>query len=320
MSKPRNHHFLSQCYLKNFAKPRSKAGKLRVFDLREGKEFPSVPRNVGSRRDYNRIDIPDVPTDFLENDLAKFESDLEKAFHRIISAGQIGDRHDFGFVLMFLSLICANNPAFRSQRERLMTDVAGRIMDSLTSDREIWESTTARMKADGIEVSETVSFDEMQSAVREKRIVPKVAREALIGQEIKLWRDILPILEGRQWSLLKAGPDAGEFVTADRPFSLRVIREELDSAFYRPGLGMRETTLTFPISPTLMMLGIFEEGGAELVLTRQQVAAFNAGTFSSAMRQLYARDDFPVLDTTGEIAQFSESELWSNIQTQANVE
>jgi hypothetical protein len=317
MSQSRNHHYLSQCYFKNFAKPRSKSGKFCVFDLRDGKTFLSVPRNVGSKRDYNRIEMPNVAPDFFETELSKFESDLEHAFHRIIKSNDISNRNDFDFLLMFLALICANNPAFRSERERFMTDVADRLMNLLTSDRKIWESTTARMKADGLEVSESVSFEEMQSAVREKRIVPGISREALIGQEMKLWRDILPILESRSWSLLKAGPDAGEFITADRPFNLRAKREEGDSAIYRLGLGTPETTLTLPISPTLMMMGSFKEGGAELILTRGQVAALNLGTFSSALRQIYARADFPVIDTTGEIIQFSQSDLWSTVRMNA---
>ena len=290
-----------------------------MFDLLEGRTFSTIPRNVGSKRDYNRIEMPDVSPDFVEAELSKFESDLEHAFRRIVDTGSISNRDDFGFVLMFLALICANNPAFRSQREKFMIDIADRVMSMLTSDRQVWESTTAKMRADGLEVSDDVSFEQMQSAVREKRIVPGVNREELIGQEIKLWRDILPILENRQWSLLKAEPDAGEFITADRPFNLRTKRDEADLNIYRPGLGTLETTLTLPISPTLMMIGSFEEGGAELNLTRPQVAAFNLGTFTSASRQIYARADFPVIDTTGEVAQFSQSKIWASVKTSAAV-
>jgi hypothetical protein len=53
----RNHHFVPQFYLKGFAKPRSKDGKLIVFDLKNRKTFVTRTRNVAAKRDYNRVDI-----------------------------------------------------------------------------------------------------------------------------------------------------------------------------------------------------------------------------------------------------------------------
>ena len=65
----RNHHFVPQFYLKGFARPRSKDGRLTVFDLKTRKSFATRPRNVAARRDYNRIEIEGQDPNAIESQL-----------------------------------------------------------------------------------------------------------------------------------------------------------------------------------------------------------------------------------------------------------
>jgi hypothetical protein len=75
----RHHHYLSQCYLKGFTDGGSKKSKLITFDLPEKRHFPTIPRNVGGIRDFNRINIAGYDQNALENSLGEFEGVVAKA-------------------------------------------------------------------------------------------------------------------------------------------------------------------------------------------------------------------------------------------------
>lgn len=72
----RNHHFVPQFYLKNFAKPRSKDGKLFVCDMKERRRFQTKPRNVAARRDFNRVEAEHVDPNVVESQLGVIEASV----------------------------------------------------------------------------------------------------------------------------------------------------------------------------------------------------------------------------------------------------
>ncbi|RZI39825.1 DUF4238 domain-containing protein [Herbaspirillum sp. HC18] len=69
----RNHHWVPQCYLKGFAKSRGKSAKLFVIDAIERKTFQTIPRNVASERDFNKIEVDGVDPNHIESGYAHFE-------------------------------------------------------------------------------------------------------------------------------------------------------------------------------------------------------------------------------------------------------
>jgi hypothetical protein len=79
---------------------------------------------------------------------------------------------------------------------------------------------------------------------------------------------------------------------------------------FGPGLGLGGTSVIFPISRHLAIDGRFEQGGGVVQATPEIVAAVNVATLSSAMRQLYSADDFPITDLDRTIRPFSQSAVW----------
>jgi len=77
----RLHHHVSQCYLKGFVVDRNKP-KLFVVDIKELRSFTTNPVNVAVERDFHRIDVDGHPPDALENNLSRFESELDQALLR----------------------------------------------------------------------------------------------------------------------------------------------------------------------------------------------------------------------------------------------
>lgn len=308
----RNHHFVPQHYLKNFARPRSKEGKLTVFDLKERKSFTTRPRNVAARRDYNRVEIEGQDPNSVETQLAVIEADADQAFRRIIASRSIANADDFSFVLVLIARIALSNPLFRDQRDKMIGQIGTMMMRNMVATPERWAAATESVGDDLL--GEPIPYSEMKAAVDRGGIVVGAAQEALIEQEIALWPSILPLLEERRWTLLIAPPRSTGFVTCDRPFSLQGNDPAMSRAAYGIGLGTQDTTITFPISHELAAIGSFERGRSTNVVTEQIVAAVNFNMFRSAMRQIYAPADFSINDIGPRISAFSQSELWRRVR------
>ena len=69
----RNNHYIPQFYLKGFLDPNLSKEQLCVIDKIEKRHFVTSPRNVGSQRDFNRVDIPGKPIDTVEKSLSEIE-------------------------------------------------------------------------------------------------------------------------------------------------------------------------------------------------------------------------------------------------------
>lgn len=308
----RNHHFVPQHYLKGFAKPRSKDGKLIVFDLKDRKSFVTRPRNVAARRDYYRFEIEGQDPNIVESKLSELEALGDQAFRRIISAQSIEDSDDFSFVHVLIARIAISNPAFRDQRDQIISQVGSMMMQNMVATPERWDAVTRHM---GPELGgDPIPYEQARAAVEGGGIVANATKETLIEQEIRLWPSILPMLEQRKWTLLIAPPGSAGFITSDRPFSLRWNDETMNRRPYGVGLGCTDTTLIFPISHNLAVIGSFEHGSCANVVDESVVAAVNFALFQAAMRQVYAFADFPITDVGKVVRPFSQSELWRRVR------
>lgn len=59
----RNHHYVPQFYLKGFPDPNLQNEQLLVIDKVDRRHFVTIPRNIASQRDFNRINLPDHSLD-----------------------------------------------------------------------------------------------------------------------------------------------------------------------------------------------------------------------------------------------------------------
>jgi hypothetical protein len=131
---------------------------------------------------------------------------------------------------------------------------------------------------------------------------------------MQLWPKILPILEARKWTLLIAPAGSAGFASSDRPVSLRWNDEAMNNGPYGVGLGCADTSLMFPLSRDLAIIGSFERGGGTSEVGEYIVAAINFSIFRSAMRQLYAAGGFSITDVGPAVRPFSESEIWRRVR------
>lgn len=127
---------MPQCYLKGFAKSRSKNATLFVVDAVGQKTFETVPRNVASARDFNRIDVPDVSPNQIESDFANFEGLVAKALERMAITKQFGSDEDHNLILNLIALLSARNPRMREIPRSVQERVAKIAMEMTLSSRQ----------------------------------------------------------------------------------------------------------------------------------------------------------------------------------------
>lgn len=299
----RHHHYLSQCYLRGFTKGGGKKSKLAVIDLREGRNFATIPRNVGGIRDFNRFDVEGVDPNVLENALSSFETSVASAL-RALNSGELFEGETRELILNLIALVAVRNPAMRENWRQFHAQVVERVMDLALASRERWESQMRQMKESGEHVNERVTYEDAKAFFESKQYTIEVARERHIHNEFALIEKMLPLLDARKWLLVRRAASSGPFVTTDHPVTLTWKElEKIPSVYrYSPGYGMKDTQVYVPISKDVALLGEFEGPEGEFEANEPLVALLNAKALWFAEKQAYAPSmNFPIYAKDGEI-------------------
>jgi hypothetical protein len=95
-----------------------------------------------------------------------------------------------------------------------------------------------------------------------------------------------PFLARRQWSLMIAPADVGEFICSDVPVA--IISKVPLPPLYSPAPGMPQTELTVPLSKEVTLFSTFEDEPNVMVLNRREVARINSRTGMYSDRFMYS--------------------------------
>ncbi len=291
-SEARNHHWIPQCYLKGFAKSRSKNAQLFVADVFSRKSFVTVPRNVASARDFNRIDAAGVDANHIESAYADFEGLAAQALARMDEKRGFGNEEDHNLVLNLIALFSVRNPRMRENMRQFQEQVAKQIMSLTVASKERYESSMAgAIRSGEVKPNADVTYESMREFIDGEHYTIDVPTTRHVQTELKLAETVLPLLGERSWLLFRAGADSGGFVTSDHPVSLYWSDARDRGHFYPPGFGLKDTEVLFPVSHELAMVGTFDGPRGVHDATPNQVALANGITVMHGHRQIYARDD-----------------------------
>jgi hypothetical protein len=285
----RRHHFVSQCYLKNFAGPHKKVPQIHVYDRVSKTAFRTGIDNVGAERDFNRFEAEGQQPDAFENSMAGFEGELDGALGRIIATRSLSNDDDRAYLLNFIGLQALRNPRLREMMRSALEQTAKITMDLILSSRESYERHVKATRAAGSVVPE-VPYEEMKKFFKSEQYRVEANREAQIEREMQVFENTLPLLFRRGWRLLRAPGRSGGFITSDHPFTLMWSDPKMRGGFYGPGLALPNTEIVFPISPALAVIGAFEIENGEQDVNDVAVASLNGATIAYAKRQVYALD------------------------------
>jgi hypothetical protein len=262
----RLHHYLPQFYLRGFSRSGAKKAKVTVVDLDRGRQYETSVKNVGAERDFNRIEAEGVAPDALEKAYSVFEDKVAQAIKRIEGSHRFeGD--DRILVFNLIALMAVRHPQVRAQWTDTQAQLARIILSLTLATPERWEHTKAGMKADGIEVPDSVTYERMKEGLDSNKyqiVVPTGhhVRNEMIGVDA-----ILPTLMDRKWHMWVATDHSGPFITCNRPVTLIYKRGDTMPPILRnsPGFAMPETQLIFPLTQRLALVGEFEGRGDGVV-------------------------------------------------------
>lgn len=294
----RHHHYLPQFYLGGFTKSGKQDDKLYVIDISEGRDFETKPRNVGAQRDFNRVDLPNVRPDALENALSEFEGHVAEVLQWIDEHEKLpDDQEDYGALMLFISILGARNPVVRNSFVDFQDRVLKRLSELLVSSPEIWENQISKMKKDGIEFPEEVSHKSMKDFIEQERYEIKYTDGYHATLEFEGVDAILPYMWERSWTLCITQQNQGDFICSDRPVALRATVHGIRNL----GFGIKHTEVTIPLSKKFALTGSFEkEENSVLRASDRLIHAFNGHTYEMAEKQIYAADkDFYILTSGG---------------------
>lgn len=212
----------------------------------------------------------------LENRLAGFETEVNKALDVIEQSRTMDDRNAWVHVLNLAAMFAVRNPRMRDGMEHFQAQIAKVTMSMVLSSREMYESQMKQARAGGhIARQSKATYEEMREFFERDEYTIKVSNASHIVNEFGVFEDVLRTLVARKWALCIAPADSGGFITSDHPICL-MSSDGSPSELRRPvGHGLMETTVLFPISRDLAAMGTFENEDQVVALSHEGVAAMN---------------------------------------------
>lgn len=296
MTTTRRHHFVSQFYLANFADP-NKPGQLNVLNVDTGVWFSTAPKNVGVETDFNRVERIGAPIDALESALAQFEGEAAAALKRTVESKSYPSDEDLNYLLNMIGLYHVRNPRSRSAYLEFKDRSLRTLAHQIVRDPDIFASITESARDAGELNAESVSYEKVKQFVESNQYTIDVSLDSVHNMEFQVFDDVLPILGQRHWSLLTPQDDICRFITSDHP----VVITPKEPPVVPVGLGTKETELIFPLSPELLLYGVFETPLKKVVaIPASRMAAFNTRILFSSLRHAFSSEPRFIMRRNGQ--------------------
>lgn len=286
------HHYIPQCYLRQFSNRYKKKGyKFAVFDRETGKSFRANVKDVACQNYFNRIEVNGMDPDELEEAMSKFETNLADALARINEARSLENEDDRAHLLTLIGLTALRNPEIRENIRRIHEDVGKMNIAARLKSQETYDASVQEAKQQGaLPTDYDVTYEEMKAAFEGGGFKLVLKSNAHISLELQLLDHIMPLLFRRGWHLLRASEGSGGFITSDCPFFLMWSDPAMRNGPLAPGLALTGTDIYFPISPRLAVVGAFDVANTIEDVDKARVAVANSAMTAGADRQVYARD------------------------------
>lgn len=300
MNTTRAQHYIPRLILKNFTTSGSAEEHLWVTAPAERKQWKSLLGEAGHRCDFYRISHEGLDANFVEGFLANLENEIAPMVREMIGSTWLprakGERE---LLLQFLALWFARVPSQREMLERSFEAVTKESVRLLVTSRERWDQFVAARRADGVDFSDKeTDYDRMKEFVdRDEYNVTLEGKDFQVKMMLRGAQFVLPLLRNRRWSLLVSR--SGEFICADRP---TLFFESARTSDQVPGLASKDTSILFPLSRHVLLLGSNESLIEVRYLNRKTVADLNRLALINTHRHVFsARSEFPWTDRGGKV-------------------
>lgn len=283
----RNHHYISQAYLSAFSELKGKNEQVEAFSFSEEKIFSTNIRNVGAKRDFNRIESDECDPNVLENHLADFEGSIKPTIKAVVEKADANE-NEMSVLLTMIAMYAVRTPMMRKTFESHQEKVLKLVLRQSLATKGRFESAIAQMKSDGYDV-EDWNYEEMKDFIDRDEFSIQQGQEQFIDLEMKQLTPMVDMLAQRKWSFLVSDQAKGFFITSDRPVVIEWHdNRNLPPMMARsPGFGMKNSIVYFPLSKISCMVGSFEDFFRGHSTSAETVAHVNSQIINKCSDQIY---------------------------------
>jgi len=283
---PRHHHYIPSFFLEGFTASGSKDDYLFVLDIKQKKMWRAKSENAAHQRDFYRVKIPGVEPNLVEKTFGHFENQAAFVIKKIIKKRELPEDDDFIVLINFVALMAVRIPRYRSVFDGSLEKMNKFRLKLMTAHPKRWAAIRERMKKNGYDIDDKVSYEAMKGFVERDNYSIKVSQEWHIKNLLDSMDILIPLLVGRKWSLFIVQNDNDEFICSDSPVALEWTKPV--PPFWGPGFGMKYTELTMPLNKHIAILGSFEEEPQTFRAPKTTVAKLNSRTIMYAQRFIYS--------------------------------
>jgi hypothetical protein len=207
MSVPKNYHYISKFYLRNFTESGDEKEMLFAYEKVKNNYFKSNPDDICYIKYFNKISFPGKEY-IVETEQAKVESVLAISFKEIIETKNYPNDEQLVHILNFIALVSLRNPKTRAIFDKLYTDIADEFMSRTMSSEKIYKDQCLQA---GIKEEDILPYEEQKKFTEDKsRYTLEVNQEVHIKSEIEAIEELVNILYQRNWYLIVSDETIGE--------------------------------------------------------------------------------------------------------------
>lgn len=272
-SEPKQHHIFSRFYLAGFTSVNGKKPKLIVLRKEEKKILENqCPRKVGRKRDFNRLDILD-PYKLESSLLSDLETKAEQAI-RALEKTLTFENEKKKIILKLMALYAARNP----HRRKSIADTQNIMIEAILN-----KMLCAPI---GTYINGGKITEELKHTIRNTKTKVIMPRNDLCEIEFGGVDIVKELLFQRKWLLVQAPADHF-FITSDNPVNLQWTYPEKHNPRTPIGFGSLGTTVYFPLTKKLALIGIFDGPEGTIVSDSHTLACANSQISHAAIDQIY---------------------------------
>ncbi|MFS0722269.1 DUF4238 domain-containing protein [Paenibacillus sp. 1P07SE] len=290
----RNHHYIPIFHLANFTKKGTKDSTLYAFDTLTGNQHDSKPKSVAFSKKLYSIELPDTPSDLIENTFMDLETKTAPIIRNLCETNQMPVDSDYNYLMNYLALLEVRTPTMRESFSGLMEDMLKSIMHEMVATEERFEATRKGMANEGYKLPIS-PYMKIKEFVQEDRYSISFNNNNHVHNVLHAMDAIIQPLSSRNWSIVYCPNTLGDFICSDHPVSLHWIKKKERGVFSSPGHGLLGTEVTVPLSSRVMLLGRFEKYMPNKIVldSRLNLAILNSYSSMNCSRFIFSRkEDF----------------------------
>ncbi|HBV85325.1 MAG TPA: hypothetical protein DEF42_01345 [Desulfosporosinus sp.] len=289
----KRHHFIPESHLALFTQNGTKESKLWVFDQTSGKQWEAYPRSVGYQKYLYRVKLPNAEPDAIEDVFAFVEDKVAPIIKEVCSSQEIPEgAEEYNLLINYIALLSERTPTRREVFSRPMQDIAKIMSQMMVATPERFESIKQRMKEDGVEYNDEISYEDLKKFVFEGKYTISFDNNTHVNNLLTAVDAIIPPLGDRNWTVAYVPPKVGDFICSDNPVNLHWITPKKRGFWSSPGHALTETEVSAPLCSRIMLLGRFEKMPTKVIISsKRNLAILNSYTGMYAERFIYSKEN-----------------------------